>query len=94
MTEADLIAMEATVLLHRVADLELALRFYEDPRRYYGPHQPIDGEPDRYQPKDEPHLWDVARDGGQIARDALDGKAVSSAVAAGMSAFQVRTYGR
>ncbi|KRQ99195.1 hypothetical protein CQ12_39225 [Bradyrhizobium jicamae] len=85
--------MEATVLLHRVADFELAWRGYGDPRRD-GPHQPIDGEPDRYQPKDEPHPWDVARDGGQIARDALDGKAVSSAVAAGMSAFQVKTYGR
>ncbi|MCP3471460.1 hypothetical protein NLM33_14085 [Bradyrhizobium sp. CCGUVB1N3] len=94
MTEADLIAMEATVLLHRVADLELALRFYGDPRRYDGPHRPINGEPDRYQPKDEPRLWDVARDGGQIARDALDDDAVASAAAAGVSAYHARKHGR
>lgn len=66
--------------------------FYGDPRRYEGPHQLIDGERDTYQPKDASYLWNVASDGGQIARDALDGKAVSSAVAAGMSTFQARKY--
>ncbi|MCP3475522.1 hypothetical protein NLM33_35105 [Bradyrhizobium sp. CCGUVB1N3] len=91
MTEADLIAMEASVLLHRVADLEVALHFYGDPRRYEGPHQPIDGEPDKYQPKDASCLWDVASDGGRIARDALNGTALSSAVAAGMSTFQAES---
>ncbi|MCK1668681.1 hypothetical protein [Bradyrhizobium sp. 153] len=73
ITEADFSAIEARVLLHRVADLERALRFYADPTRYNGPNQHIKGDPDEYQPKDAAYLLDVTRDGGKIARDALDG---------------------
>lgn len=48
-----------------------ALEFYADPKRYNGANQRIEGEPDGWQPFEFPYLWDVTRDGGHIARDAL-----------------------
>ena len=63
----------ATTLRQALAEIErlrAALEFYASPRRYEGANQkPIDG--DMYAPKDFPYLWDVMRDGGEIARDAL-----------------------
>ena len=55
----------------RIAELERALSFYADPQRYRGPNtQPIPSDP--FTPeRDFPYLWDVTRDGGKIARDAL-----------------------
>jgi len=58
-------------LEEEVVKLRRALRFYADPRRYHGVNQRIDGEPDEYQPQDQPYLLDVSRDGGRIAAKAL-----------------------
>lgn len=57
----------------RIEELERALRFYADPKRYNGSNQRVD-KPDEYQPPDMPYLLDVSRDGGTIARKALEGK--------------------
>ena len=54
-----------------IKKLQTALRFYADSWRYSGPNQRIIGEPDEYQPKDLPYLYDVTRDQGRIARTAL-----------------------
>ncbi|WP_027521717.1 hypothetical protein [Bradyrhizobium sp. Ec3.3] len=80
ITKADFTSIEARVMLRRLADLERALRFYADSKRYSGPNQRIKGEPDEYQPKDAPYLWDVTRDGGKIARDALDEVSIDTVV--------------
>ena len=50
-----------------------ALEFYANPQRYNGPNQrAVDG--DAHQPSTCPYLWDVTRDGGDIARRALSGE--------------------
>lgn len=55
----------------RIAELEKALRFYADKRRYLGPNQhPIPDDP--YQPADmRSYMYDTCRDGGEVARKAL-----------------------
>lgn len=56
-----------------LATLRRALEFYANPQRYCGSNQnPTDGDP--YQPETCPYLWDVGRDGGEIARKALRGE--------------------
>ena len=56
----------------RIARLEAALRFYSDERRYRGPNvPPIEDDP--YCPEIEfPYQWDITRDGGRIAKRALE----------------------
>lgn len=52
--------------------LKKALSFYADPKRYQGPNLRLDeSAPDEFQPMSCPYLWDVTRDGGDIARKAL-----------------------
>jgi len=51
--------------------LEHALRFYADPKRYEGSNQSLQ-EDDPYTPRGFPFLIDIHRDGGAIARAALE----------------------
>lgn len=54
----------------RIAELEKALRFYEQEIRYQGPNQrEVNG--DIYTPAGAVYLQDVTRDRGAIARAAL-----------------------
>jgi hypothetical protein len=56
----------------RIAELEAALRFYADGRRYRGANQqPIPDDP--YAKPDAVYILDVTRDGGAIANTALKG---------------------
>ena len=67
----------------RIRELEAAVGFYADHRRYEGPNQsPIDGDP--FQPEDMTlYIWDVHRDGGEIARKALAARAAQQPPAQG-----------
>lgn len=57
-------------LMNDVWALQEALRFYADKRRYEGPNlPPIEG--DKYAPSDLVYRYDVTRDNGFIAREAL-----------------------
>lgn len=59
-----------TDLMNRVTQLETALRFYADERRYLGPNrEPIPDDP--YSPPSRAYVHDVTKDGGQIARQVL-----------------------
>jgi hypothetical protein len=74
---------ELSALHARIASLEAAVGFYADHRRYEGPNQsPIDGDP--FQPEDmTSYIWDVHRDGGEIARKALAARAAQQPPAQG-----------
>jgi hypothetical protein len=54
----------------RIRELEKALEFYADSRRYDGPNQrPIENDP--YADADAVYIKDVTRDHGRIAKAAL-----------------------
>lgn len=50
--------------------LRKALSFYADPERHLGPNQHLKDGTDPWNP-DCPYVWDVTRDNGRIAREAL-----------------------
>ena len=57
-------------LISQYRRMEEALRFYADERRYNGANQrPIPDDP--YSPPDRAYIHDVTKDGGDIARQAL-----------------------
>jgi hypothetical protein len=54
-----------------IAALREALGFYANEARYRGPNQhPLPDDP--YAPADSVYIWDVSRDGGSIARHAIE----------------------
>lgn len=58
-------------LMNENGRLRYALAFYADPRRYDGPN--LKGiEDDPYSPPNLSYRYDVTRDNGQIARNALE----------------------
>lgn len=63
----------------RIEELQKALAFYADERRYRGPNQwlPDGAVPDEYQPAILGYLLDVTRDYGEIARKALNQRAIA-----------------
>jgi len=61
-------ALDSLVL--RVQDLETALGFYADPRRYQGPNQRAEAGEE----SEGGYRIDITRDGGRKARAALDGE--------------------
>lgn len=58
------------MLVERVAELEAALKFYAEPRRYDGPNQNNPGN-DPHTKSDALYFTDVTRDGGGRASAAL-----------------------
>lgn len=62
---------QAASLKARIQELEDALRFYADERRYRGSNQRND-DSDPFTSSDSAYLKDAMRDGGQIARAALN----------------------
>ena len=62
--------LEVLAFEQRIEELERALGFYADPRRYNGPNQkPIPDDP--FAKPDRVYIQDVSRDNGEIARAAL-----------------------
>lgn len=56
----------------KISALRKALSFYADPKRYQGSNIRLDeANADEFQPAICPYLWDVTRDGGEIARKAI-----------------------
>jgi hypothetical protein len=80
MTEArhwkakhDEAAAHITALTAEVERLREALTFYADKTRYHGPNQP-NVTPDEFGPLNFPFRWDVTRDNGDMAAQALEPK--------------------
>ena len=71
--QAELAAAELRRLAAEVESLRHALSFYADGTRYHGPNQPLDA-PDKWSEKvgSNAYRLDVTRDGGVIARNALE----------------------
>lgn len=55
----------------KIKVLRHALEFYADPTRYQGPNQKLGDRVDPYTPEGNQYRQDVGRDGGQLARRAL-----------------------